>query len=346
MSRADHAGADRDDALDVREGVDDAILSARDLRKYFPVTGGILKRTVGQVKAVDGVSFDVAPGETLGLVGESGCGKSTLGRTVVGLEDATGGSVRFEGEEVTEASSSRMRELRRDVQIIFQDPASSLNPRMSAGRIIGEPMRFLTDWSRERREARVHELIEEVGLGEEHLSRSPHEFSGGQQQRIAIARALAVKPKLVVADEPTSALDVSVQANILNLLDDLQDEYDLTYLFVSHDLSVIKHVCDRVMVMYLGRLAEVAPTERLFESPSHPYTKALLSSVPKASAGTTTDRIVLEGSVPSPENPPSGCRFHTRCQEYIGDVCETTDPAFRDVGDGDDEHVCACHHYD
>lgn len=334
----------RRSAAALSDGVspNDGLLVADSVRKYFPVRSGVLKRHTGDVKAVDGVSFSIKGGETLGLVGESGCGKSTLGKTLVRLHGATDGRIHFDGEDITDASSDRMCELRRDVQIIFQDPGSSLNPRMTVADLITEPMRALTDWDRERRQARLHELVAEVDLQENHLKRAPHEFSGGQQQRIAIARALSVNPRLVVADEPTSALDVSVQAKILNLMDDLQDAYDLTYLFISHDISVIRHICDRVAVMYLGELAEVAPAEELFEQPKHPYTKALLSGIPRASPEPMTDRIILDGDVPSPEDPPSGCRFHTRCQEYIGDVCEEDDPDLINVEAG---HACACHHY-
>lgn len=325
---------------DVQKG--DGLLAVEDLKKHFPVEGGILKRQVGAVRAVDSVTFSLDQGKTLGLVGESGCGKSTLGKTIMRLHDPTDGHIYFDNEEITEAGKSKLREIRRNMQIIFQDPASSLNPRMSVSELIQEPMQTLTDWSKEKRQSRTLELIENVGLQEHHLNRAPHEFSGGQQQRVAIARALSVNPQLVVADEPTSALDVSVQAKILNLMSDLQDTYDLTYLFISHDLSVIKHICDEVAVMYLGQLAEVANTDQIFENPKHPYTKALMSAVPRASAEPMEDRIILEGDVPSPEDPPSGCRFHTRCQEYIGDVCEEENPEFAEPEPG---QQCACHHY-
>ncbi|MFP8890563.1 ABC transporter ATP-binding protein [Natrialbaceae archaeon A-CW2] len=324
-------------------GSKQALLEVKNLKKYYPITGGILNRTTGYVKAVDDVSFSIDGGETLGLVGESGCGKSTLGRTLVRLYDPTSGTIRFDGEDLSDVSKESMRELRRHIQIIFQDPASSLNPRMNVRKIITEPMNFLTDWSEERKKERLKELIKEVGLTEEHLSRAPHEFSGGQQQRIAIARALSVNPTFVVADEPTSALDVSVQADILNLMKRLQKKYDLTYLFISHDLSVVRHISDRIAVMYLGKMAEIAPTEKLFDSPKHPYTKALLSSVPRASPEKMEERIVLEGSVPSPEDPPVGCRYHTRCQEYIGDVCESEQPPTIDI---ESDHTCACYHYE
>ena len=320
----------------------EAKVSVQDLRKYFPIKGGVLNRKIDDVQAVDGVSFDIQEGETLGLVGESGCGKSTLGFTLMGMHEATGGSITFDGQEITGRSSRELRPIRKDMQLIFQDPASSLDPRMTVQEIIDEPMRALTDWSKERRSDRIVELVEQVGLKVEHLGWAPHEFSGGQQQRIAIARALSVKPSFVVADEPTSALDVSVQADILNLMMDLQEEYGLTYLFISHDLSVVRHISDRVAGMYLGEIAELAETEALFDNPKHPYTKALLSAVPDVGAGGLKDRIILEGSVPSPRDPPTGCRFHTRCQEYIGDVCETKEPERIEI---DEDRSVACHHY-
>lgn len=318
------------------------LVKLRNVRKYYPIHSGILKRHTGDVKAVDGVSFDIRQGETFGLVGESGCGKSTLAKTVLHLLEPTGGDIVFDETDLSSLSSAELRKHRRNIQMIFQDPASSLNPRMSVEQLIEEPMTSLTEWSKGQRKKRIRELIQEVGLSVDHLPRRPHEFSGGQQQRVAIARALSVNPQFIVADEPTSALDVSVQAKILNLLKDLQAEYDLTFLFISHDLSVIRNFCDRVAVMYLGEIAEVAPTEILFDRPKHPYTKALLSSVPTMD-GLQDDRIQLEGDVPSPENPPTGCRYHTRCQEYIGPICENEPPELKLV---DDTQVCACHHYD
>lgn len=314
----------------------------QNLKKYYPVTGGILNRRVDDVQAVDDVSFEIEQGETLGIVGESGCGKSTLGFTLMRMYEATAGSIEFDGRDLTGLSSREMRPIRKDMQLIFQDPASSLDPRMTVQEIIDEPMSALTDWPKRRRRDRIRELVEQVGLSVDQLNRAPHEFSGGQQQRVAIARALSVKPSFLVCDEPTSALDVSVQADILNLMMDMQEEYDLTYLFISHDLSVVRHISDRVGVMYLGEIVEMAETEALFDDPKHPYTKALLSAVPEPGAGGLKDRIVLEGDVPSPQDPPSGCRFHTRCQEYIGEVCETDEPELEAVNP--DQSV-ACHHY-
>lgn len=321
----------------------DTLVELQGLKKYYPVKGGILNRRIDDVKAVDGVDLRIREGETLGLVGESGCGKSTLGRSVLRLLEPTAGSVYFDGENVTTASKDRLRELRQDMQMVFQDAASSLNPRMRINDIIAEPMEWLTDLDADARRDRTEQLVRDVGLSEEHLQRAPHALSGGQQQRISIARALSVNPRFIVCDEPTSALDVSVQAKILNLLDDLQDEYDLTYLVINHDLSVVRHICDRVAVMYLGKIVEVAPTEELFADPKHPYTQALLSSVPRASKETLDDRIILEGTPPSPENPPSGCRFHTRCQEYIGPICEQEEPPLERRENG---RRCACHLYD
>jgi peptide/nickel transport system ATP-binding protein len=296
------------------------LLSVRDLRKYYyeddSVLDRLLRREPTSVKAVDGVSFDIFPGETLGLVGESGCGKSTTGETLLRLREPTSGEAVFDGESVFEKES--LTAFRRNAQIVFQDPFSSLDPRMTAGRIVREPLDVHGVGSKSDREQRVRELLERVGLSADQVDRYPHEFSGGQRQRIGIARALALEPEFIVLDEPVSALDVSVQAQILNLLKDLQEEMGLTYLFIAHDLSVVRHISDRVAVMYLGEIAEVGPTERIFESPKHPYTEALLESVPRASTAEHDREIdVLEGDVPSPRNPPSGCRFRTRCPEVI-----------------------------
>jgi peptide/nickel transport system ATP-binding protein/oligopeptide transport system ATP-binding protein len=321
---------------------EDSLLVVEDLQKYFPIKSGVLKRQTDEVKAVDGVSLSIDSGEAVGLVGESGCGKSTLGKTIMRILEPTGGRVYYEGEDLMALSKSELRRIRRDIQIIFQDPSSSLNPHMNVIELIEEPMRALTDWPKKKRRERSMELIQEVGLKENHLYRAPHELSGGQKQRVAIARALSVNPKLIIADEPTSALDVSVQAKILNLMRDLQEDYDLTYILISHDLSVVRHICTRVAVMYLGELVEISPMDQLFEEPKHPYTRALLSSVPRASPIPMSDRIILEGTVPSPREPPSGCRYHTRCQEYIGEICESENPELTEI---DDEHVCACHHY-
>lgn len=314
------------------------LLSVRGLCKHFPIRGGLLGRPVGQVRAVDGVSFDVRRGETLGLVGESGCGKSTTGLAVLRLIEPTAGEVLFEGRDVTAFSKQELRAFRRHAQIVFQDPYASLNPRMSVGDIIAEPIMLHNIASGAARIRRVEKLLRVVGLGPQHARRYPHEFSGGQRQRIGIARALAVEPKLVVCDEPVSALDVSIQSQILNLLVELQRELGLTYLFIAHGLNVIKHISDRVGVMYLGKIVEMADGNELIERPLHPYTKTLLSAIPVPKPNAKKARIILEGDVPSPANPPSGCRFHTRCPERLP-VCSVEEPVFRQIGG----RCVACH---
>ncbi|HHY32615.1 MAG TPA: dipeptide ABC transporter ATP-binding protein [Firmicutes bacterium] len=318
----------------------EVLLEVKDLVKHFPITKGIvLSRKVGAVKAVDGVSFHINRGETLGLVGESGCGKSTTGRLILRLIEATSGEIIFEGKNILKLGREEMRELRKDMQIIFQDPYASLNPRMTVGDIIGEPMEIHRIARGREKDRRVRELLEVVGLSPFHARRYPHEFSGGQRQRIGVARALAVNPKLIICDEPVSALDVSIQAQVINLLQDLQREFGLTYLFIAHDLSVVKHISDRVAVMYLGKIVELAAKHELYNNPQHPYTEALLSAVPIPDPTKKKQRIILEGDVPSPINPPSGCRFHTRCR-YAQDICSVEDPPFVDIGDS---HFVACH---
>ncbi|CDR06301.1 hypothetical protein GCM10022420_079020 [Streptomyces iranensis] len=318
------------------------LLKVSGLVKHFPIKKGLLQRQSGAVQAVDGLDFDVRPGETLGVVGESGCGKSTMGRLVTRLLEPTSGRIEFEGKDITHLNTAQMRPMRRDVQMIFQDPYSSLNPRHTVGAIVSAPFRLQGVTPEGGIKAEVQRLLALVGLNPEHYNRYPHEFSGGQRQRIGIARALALKPKLVVADEPVSALDVSIQAQVVNLLDDLQDELGLTYVIIAHDLSVIRHVSDRIAVMYLGKIVELADRKDLYERPMHPYTKALLSAVPVPDPRRRAkrERILLKGDVPSPIAPPSGCRFHTRCWKAT-EVCKQQEPPLVSLATG---HQVACHH--
>jgi oligopeptide transport system ATP-binding protein len=323
------------------------LVEVRNLTKHFPVRRGVLRRQVGAIQAVDGVTFDIHGGETLGLVGESGSGKSTTGRTLLQLERATSGTVRFQGEDLTSADAAQVRAARRHMQMIFQDPYASLNPRLTVARTVGEPLDIHGIGDPRERGARVAELLEMVGLEAHHGDRYPHEFSGGQRQRVGIARALATGPRLVVADEPISALDVSIQAQIVNLLGDLKDELGLTYLFIAHDLSMVRHISDRVAVMYLGRIVELGRTDDLFDRPLHPYTRALISAIPVADPEreAAREKIPLEGDVPSPVNPPSGCRFHPRCP-FATELCTREDPAVRHRGGDGAPHLVACHHAD
>jgi len=318
------------------------LLEVKHVKKYFPIRKGVLQREVAHVHAVDDVTFTVREGETLGLVGESGCGKSTLGRTIIRLLEPTAGEIIFEGTPIQHLGTRRLRPLRREMQMVFQDPYASLNPRKRVGTIVSDPMRIHDLGNRAEQKRRVGEILETVGLSPEHYNRFPHEFSGGQRQRIGIARALALRPKLIVADEPVSALDVSIQSQMLNLLDDLQNELKLTYIFIAHDLGVVRHVSDRIAVMYLGKIVELSPAEELYTRPIMPYTEALLSAVPipDPDLAEKRERIVLEGDVPSPINPPSGCRFHPRCR-YATDICKQVEPPLVDYGDG---HLAACHH--
>ncbi|MFG6113930.1 ABC transporter ATP-binding protein [Halobacillus sp. MO56] len=312
----------------------ETLLEVKDLKTYYPVKGGFFRRTVGHVKAVDGVSFTLKKGETLGLVGESGCGKSTAGRTILKLLKPTGGSIVFDGEDITKIRGGRLRERRKDFQMVFQDPYASLNPMQMVGDIVSEPIKNYYPRKKAKEiKQEVMELLNRVGLPEDAYHKYAHEFSGGQRQRIGIARALALKPKLIIADEPVSALDVSVQSQVLNLLNELQDDFNLTYLFIAHDLSVVKHMSDKIGIMYLGHIVEIADKKSIYEEPLHPYTQALISAVPEPNPKKKKERIVLEGDVPSPENPPSGCPFHTRCPVAV-DKCSTIKPELKEVKPG------------
>ncbi|HWO97030.1 MAG TPA: dipeptide ABC transporter ATP-binding protein [Bacillus sp. (in: firmicutes)] len=320
----------------------ESLLQVKGLKKHFPIKGGLFSKEIGSVKAVDGLSFEVKKGETLGIVGESGCGKSTTGRLLLRLIEPTDGQVIFEEKEVTSLSNSEMRKLRREMQMVFQDPFASLNPRHTIEKILEEPLIVHGIGNKEERKRKVREMLEVVGLSGYHANRYPHQFSGGQRQRIGIARALMTNPKLIIADEPVSALDVSIQSQVLNLLEDLQKEFQLTYIFISHDLGVVRHICDRVGVMYLGQMVELSESEKIYEKPLHPYTEALLSAVPVPDPDFKREQIVLQGDLPSPSNPPVGCPFHTRCGKCM-DICKTARPELREI---EPNHFVACHLYE
>lgn len=327
----------------------DIILSIKNLKKHFPIKKGLLLREVGQVKAVDDITLDIYRGETVGLVGESGCGKSTLGRTIIRLYEPTGGEIKFKNKDFLSVHGAELRKMRKDIQMIFQDPNASLDPRMTIGQILTQPFDVHGIHSPSERRQKAQELLETVGLRPSHINRYPHEFSGGQRQRISIARAIALHPSLVIADEPVSALDVSIQAQILNLMKDLQQKMNLTYLFISHDLSVIEHFCDRIAVMYLGRVVEFAPRDELFKNPKHPYTQALISAIPRVGEGKKKMKKSLSGEVPSPINPPSGCYFHPRCSQKM-DICNKEFPPLKNYAQADGnskaEHCTACWLYE
>jgi len=315
------------------------LLEVKDLKKYFPIKGGIFSKAIGYVYAVDGVSFYLNEGESLGLVGESGCGKSTTARAILRLIEPTEGEILFQGKDICKLNPTEMRSVRRDMQIVFQDPYASLDPRRTVEQIIGEPLNVFRISTKKERKDRIAYLLQKVGLSPDHARRYPHEFSGGQRQRIGIARALALNPKLIIGDEPVSALDVSIQAQVINLLEDIQKEFNLSYMIIAHDLAVVEHVCDRIAVMYLGRIVELAKDRELYTSPLHPYTIALLSAIPVPDPNITKKRIILEGDVPSLMRPPSGCHFHTRCPQK-NEECKTTVPQLTDIGGG---HYVACH---
>jgi oligopeptide transport system ATP-binding protein len=317
------------------------LLKVERLKKYFPIKGGVLGKRIGEVKAVDDISFIVKKGETLGLVGESGCGKSTTGRMLMRLIEPTEGQIYFDGKDLTSLSNREMRKIRKEMQMVFQDPFASLNPRHTVEKILEEPLIVHGIGDAKERKQRVKEMLEIVGLSSYHAKRYPHQFSGGQRQRIGIARALMTKPKLIIGDEPVSALDVSIQSQVLNLLEDLQKEFGLTYVFIAHDLGVVRHISDRVGVMYLGRLVEITDSEKLYENPLHPYSKALLSAVPIPDPTVKKDRPLLTGDIPSPANPPQGCAFHTRCEECM-EVCKIVRPELKEIEPG---HFAACHLY-
>ncbi|MCJ0952356.1 ABC transporter ATP-binding protein [Mammaliicoccus sciuri] len=314
------------------------VLEVKNLKQYYPIKGGVFQRKVGEVKAVDGISFNIKAGQTVGLVGESGCGKSSAGRTILQLQKATSGEIIFCDQDITKLKGKALRQVRKGFQMVFQDPYASLNPMQMIGDIIGEPIRNYYKKSQEEVKSEVLELLEKVGLNEEAYYKYAHEFSGGQRQRVGIARALALKPKLIIADEPVSALDISVQSQVLNIMADLQKEFGLSYLFIAHDLSVVKHVSDYICVMYLGHIVEKGPADLIYENPRHPYTQSLISAIPEIDPAKRKKRILLEGDLPSPSNPPKGCPFHTRCP-YVRKECSVEKPSYRKVGD---EHYAAC----